>query len=262
MRALPSAEMLSLWDQGHTQPLPQRALLLLAAAYPEVSPDALARFSIGRRDDYLLMLREQLFGPQMDSRTNCPACNGLLELSFAVSDVRVDDTQSPTSAVEPEAAAGDEAHVLEHSGYRVHFRLPNTMDLVSVMGDGQRIENVEASRAALLEHCLLSVERDGEPLPHMSADELPSEIIAAVIQQMAHVDPQADITLALNCPVCEHQWLAVFDILSFFWQEIDAWANRFLDDVHTLAAAYCWREADVLTLSPRRRQFYLDRVRG
>jgi hypothetical protein len=265
MHALPSAELLSVWDRGCTQPLPQRALLLLAAACPNVSPDALARLSIGRRDGYLLRLREQTFGSQLESRTNCPACNSLLEMSFAVSDVCQEAMQSPISILNPKAGGGEdhgEGHVLEKAGYRVHYRSPSTVDLVSVTGNGRGLEEVEASRDALLERCLLAVERDGEPLPHISVGELPSEIVTAVLEGMARVDPQADITLALDCPVCRHQWVAVFDILSFFWQEIDAWAIRFLDDMHTLTTAYCWREADVLALTPRRRQFYLDRVRG
>jgi len=33
-----------------------------------------------------------------------------------------------------------------------------------------------------------------------------------------------------------------------------------LSDVHTLARAYGWRERDILTLSPTRRQFYLNMV--
>ena len=37
-----------------------------------------------------------------------------------------------------------------------------------------------------------------------------------------------------------------------------AWARRTLRDVHVLARAYGWREADVLALSPTRRQIYVE----
>ena len=37
---------------------------------------------------------------------------------------------------------------------------------------------------------------------------------------------------------------------------------RFLRDVHTLASTYGWREADILALSPWRRQYYLALIAG
>jgi hypothetical protein len=74
---------------------------------------------------------------------------------------------------------------------------------------------------------------------------------------MAEADSQADVRINLSCPACEHQWQAAFDVLSFFWSEITAWAHRILSDVHALAYAYGWREADILNMSPRRRRYYL-----
>jgi hypothetical protein len=79
---------------------------------------------------------------------------------------------------------------------------------------------------------------------------------------MVQADPQADVQLALTCPACGHQWEATFDIASFFWSEIDSWAHRILREVHTLASAYGWREADILAMSPQRRQLYLEMVSG
>jgi hypothetical protein len=52
----------------------------------------------------------------------------------------------------------------------------------------------------------------------------------------------------------------VFDIISFFWTELDSLARRLLQDVHVLAKAYSWREADILSMSATRRQFYLEMV--
>jgi hypothetical protein len=90
---------------------------------------------------------------------------------------------------------------------------------------------------------------------------LPDHIVTVVATQMAAADPQADVELALSCPACAHGWQVVFDIADFFWQEIHAWAKVMLRSVHTLARAYGWREADVLALTPTRRQFYLELAR-
>jgi predicted DNA-binding transcriptional regulator AlpA len=75
---------------------------------------------------------------------------------------------------------------------------------------------------------------------------------------MAAADPLADIRLGLICPACGHAWQVLFDIVTFFWSEIDAWARRTLREVHALARAYGWREAEILALTARRRQHYLE----
>lgn len=75
-------------------------------------------------------------------------------------------------------------------------------------------------------------------------------------------DPQANVQLNVSCPACSHQWQMTFDILSFFWTEISAWAQRILREVHVLASAYGWHEADVLAMSSMRRQCYLQMVGG
>ncbi len=59
-------------------------------------------------------------------------------------------------------------------------------------------------------------------------------------------------------------WLAggVRDIASFLWKALHAWAKLMLGDVHELARAYGWTEADILALpSPTRRQIYLELAR-
>jgi hypothetical protein len=60
------------------------------------------------------------------------------------------------------------------------------------------------------------------------------------------------------CPSCGHVWQALLDIVDFLWKEVAAGAARLLDEVHTLARAYHWPEADILAMSSRRRQAYLE----
>ena len=70
----------------------------------------------------------------------------------------------------------------------------------------------------------------------------------------------ADTMLDLRCVACGHSWQLAFDIAAFLWTEITASARRCLGDVHTLAWAYGWREADILAMSAARRGFYLEQV--
>jgi hypothetical protein len=88
------------------------------------------------------------------------------------------------------------------------------------------------------------------------ADQLPDSVLGTVIERIAEAD-QAEVRIGLTCPECEHQWNEVFDIVSFFWTEIDAWARQLLREVHVLASVYGWSEREILALSPTRRQIYL-----
>lgn len=244
MRALSTSELLRVWEHGLPQHPVQRALLLLAAACPETPPEELAQLSIGQRDGRLLALREWTFGPQLVSVATCPQCGEQLELAFDVADIRAAPEVEPAGML-----------ALSVAGYEVRFRLPNSLDLAAVAGR----RDVEAIRRLLFERCLLAAHHDGE---EHSPGDLPADVVAAVVARMEQADPQADIQLALACPSCEHQWQAAFDIVSFFWNEINAWAYRILREVHTLASAYGWREADILALSPARRGLYLELVTG
>ena len=57
-----------------------------------------------------------------------------------------------------------------------------------------------------------------------------------------------------------HGWQAALDVAADFWLELHAWARGMLREIHTLARAYGWREADILALSPARRRHYLQLV--
>ena len=244
MRALSASELLNIWERGLTQQPIQRTLMLLAAACPEMSADTLAELSIGERDARLLTLRERTFGPELVSVAACPGCGERLELTFNVTDIQGLSEAKP-----------DEALSLTIADYEVSFRLPNSRDLAAVSPS----EEVAEARRLLLLRCLLTVNHNGK---EVSDNELPAEVVEAVVQQMAQVDPQGDVYLSLVCPACKHHWQAPFDIVTFFWTEIDAWAYRIMREVHTLASAYGWREADIFAMSPSRRQFYLTMVSG
>ena len=243
MRALSASELLGVWEHGLPQRPIERALTLLATTLPGTPLDDLARLSIGQRDAGLLSLREQNFGPQLVCLANCTSCGERLELSFTVADLRV----------APDVAAPTELSVTVDD-YEVEFRLPDSLALLAVADS----RNVIAARALLLERCLKRVRKGDEP---WAAGELPRSVLDAVVERMAQADPQADVQLALSCPLCGHEWQTAFDIVSFVWTEINGWAYRTLHDVHTLAAAYGWSEGEILRLSASRRQAYLEMIR-
>ena len=244
MRPLTVSELLLAWDRGRDRSSTERVLLLLAAACPDEDADALAALPIGCRDARLLALRQWTFGERFTGLTRCPTCAERIELRFNAADVR---------AGAPTGSDREDELAVEAAGYRVRFRLPDSRDVDALHGSADAV----AARRDLLGRCLLGAVREGKAYP---VKRLPASVLAAVVQRMGEMDPHADVHTTVTCPACAHRWQATFDIVSFFWTEIETWATRMLYDVHVLASAYAWSEAEILALSPGRRQLYLEMV--
>lgn len=242
MRPVSALELLRVWERGAFQSPVQRALSLLAAAWPDLAPETLADMRIGLRDSMLLTFRERLFGPLVECVSLCPECGERLDLTFSIDDVR---TQAEGEI--PETVAVDV------DGCRVQARLPNSTDLLCLSVDAGLAEN----QALVLARCVESVSRGDEEL---SLDDLSESAFQALGAAMARADPQADAQLDVVCPGCGHRWVELFDIATFLWHEIETWAGRMIRDVHLVASTYGWTETDILAMSPRRRQAYLDLI--
>jgi len=245
MRPPSAADLLGAWEHGLRQPSFLQALALLNAAAPEQAPDALAGMSIGQRDACLLSLRESSFGPQVTGIVTCRACEEQIELDFDIQQIRA---APPGGGEVPSAPLSVSA-----SGYEVNFRLPGTRDIALSIHQG----DIKATRRALFERCVVSAHHDGSAV---SPTDIPPHLVDVVEARMGEADPQADVRLALTCSECAFEWEATFDIGTFLWTELDAWARRTLFEVHLLASAYGWREPDVLALSPSRPLLYLEPV--
>lgn len=235
MAVLTELELLTVWESGLDQP-PVRRALTLAAVASGADVVELAELSVGRRDALLLALRQRCFGRRLPCVVGCPSCAERLELSLGVDDVRV----------EPPAA--DSAQV-EIAGVRVTFRPPTSRDLLDLD------PAVPDARRWLVAKCVVDARTADGPVP---ADDLDDDVLDAVAARMGEADPQADVLLMLTCSACGHDWGAPFDVAGYLWDEVDAYARRLLHDVHTLATAYGWSEAEALSVSPARRRFYLE----
>jgi hypothetical protein len=229
MRELTASEILGVWERGRRQTLPERALELLAAGGCSEPPELL---TVGRRDALLLTLRELTLGASFTAVVTCGSCGELLEIDLAAADLR--GRPAPPS-VEPLE--------LKLDGRSLRLRLPTAADLVAIAGAA----DVDDARALLLDRCLVEGQRATE-------DE------ETVTAWMAEADAGAWIELELTCPACAAAFGATFDVVSFFWAEVDACARRLVRDVHVLASAYGWRESDVLSLSADRREAYMELV--
>lgn len=237
MHGLAAADVLALWERCLPQPPGARAVTLLAHADPDADP---ASLPVGRRDAALLALHAAAFGDRLAAVTGCPGCGEPLDLE-------VDAAELAGTA----GAAGDPPAALSvrHGDYTLRLRLPTAGDLAAVPADG----------AALLARCVLAAARGGVAV---DPRELPAEVRRAAEERLADADPGADLELTLTCPSCGQTWRQALDPVVFLWAEVDGWARRLAGEVHALAAAYGWGEAEILALSPWRRRLYLDAVAG
>jgi hypothetical protein len=243
--SLSGEAMLRILERGRDQHPLDRAITILSSIFPRQSWEELASLSIGKRDAALLSIREESFGPRLSGFCGCSTCRAPLEFDVNIPDIRHssehDDDRSP------------KLYKMEAGQYTLCYRLPNSLDLGAVVG----AEGVDAARDLLVSRCVLKAHVGGHPTP---AGALPSEVVHVLSDQMAQQDPQAEVILNLHCPACGHAGALLLDIGLLLWMEIAAQAKRLIGEVHLLARAYGWREADILAMGAYRRQLYLERV--
>jgi hypothetical protein len=242
VRDFSTADLVEVWEQGWTSGSAQRAHLLVSRMHPEMPEEELATLPLGVRDDMLLQLRRQLFGPSLESVVSCPQCRESLEVRLDVDDLR--------SGGASEEARGSE---WVDGDLAVRFRVPTSADLRELEGH----RDVEEVRRRLLERCLVEAHRGSE---RIGPSQLTREETIALGARIGQADPRGELMLDARCPSCGHRWEALFDIASFLWHELDVHVRRLFGEVHTLALAYSWSERDILAMSTRRRQTYLNEL--
>ncbi len=253
MRRLSARDVLEIWDQAAGRPRLDRALISLRAAWKEEPWEDLVRLPVGRRDARLLELYRNTFGPELDLFVACPGCGEGQEPGLTVDDLLA--RLSPPQGFPRKGTRGEWPPELAAGDLRLRFRLPDSSDLAA----SARCPDAASGLLLLLERCLLEARRDGSPI---DAGDLGEDEIAALAAAMAKADPAAEILLDLICPACGHAWTALLDIGECLWHQITAGAGHLLLEVSTLARTHGWREADILAMSPKRRQAYLELLAG
>ncbi len=229
MSGLTARQVLSAWEQGAPLDPVHRAVVLWRQARPDQPEFQLWDAPVGERDAALMQLRTRTFGAIAECLARCPRCEEAVELSL---DLRELTVQAPQDAPPPwsfDAPSG-----------RVGIRPVSSRDL-------QRAARGEVQD--LLDCCVVE-----------GSCGLTDADRAAIEAELERRDPQAEISLALTCPACDHGWEMLFDIAGHLWSDIEAEARGLLDQVDLLARVYHWSEADVLDMPPGRRRAYLERA--
>lgn len=217
-----------------------RASALLAACVErlggeEVGLSDVRALVVGDREALLLQLRAATFGERVACVLDCPSCGERMDLELAVPDLLV----------------GRYAQVLsEHAlavdgGAWVRFRLPTGADLEAAA----EAVDVEAGAALLLARCVLG---------DATAATLGDATRAALEEEMARLDPQAELRIAVACPACGGAVEATLDAGTLVLDELTGSADGLFREVHALARHYHWSEGEILGLEVPRRRRYLE----
>jgi hypothetical protein len=233
MPALEPRAVLAAWERGIDKDPVRRALALLTVldGRPEFPSCEAAEIDVGSRDVLLARVLAGLAGALVWTRAGCGCCGAEL-------DVPVDVPALAGLPVHPPGAR----FTTTVAGVEIAYRLPTTADLVAVHGLDPR-----QARDTLLDRCLLSGDA--------GTDAGTVEAVTAAMDQAA---PAGAAELLVVCPGCDARTPIALDLPTLLWDELAARAVDLIDEVHTLASAYGWTEAEVLALSPARRAAYLD----
>ena len=248
MVALSHADFLALWETGHRLHPLDRGLLAIQSSLPaNAQESSVADWPLGRRNRALAELRALYFGPRLEAWTVCAECGEKLEFELDCRTLM----ETPETPVDSLVSVDD-----------CTFRVPTSRDLAHVANEADPAQ----AAIRLLASCLVSPEKitveDDSNSALCAIQSWTPERLEAVAEKMTRVDPLADISLDLDCPLCHHISEETLDLVDFFWTEIEARARRLLSEVHALASAYGWTESTILALSDVRRTAYLRMVQA
>lgn len=214
------------------------------------------------RDYLILWLRSFTLGPRVNAVLKCSSseCGKLMNVRFSLDELRFERraarsrffTTRLSSPVSSErGVASDEARLVE-------FRLPTG-------ADQEALAEVFRADEALALRLLLAriVRRVGAvtDVDEALIAALPAGAREEIAEEMRRVSPQIDIEVEGACPECGTPCSTRFDIAGFFIAEMRGNLHTLEREVHFLAFRYHWSEQEILSLTRRKRQRYVELLR-
>jgi hypothetical protein len=229
------------------------ALLTSLVCGPEgnaITRTQILDLSMGDRELLLLLVRRQLFGNIMQCVLKCPSCDENLDVELKVDDLIVESNAEQQIRYE-------ELIEVEDTRFRVIFHLPTAGDVEKALRHTAYI--ADAART-LARECIDSVSRvSNEPgSTQEEKEEWPDSVFRKISARIEQLDPQAEIELQSKCPACGNEFKQPVDPGGYLVRELAARQRVKYQEVHELARAYHWSEAEILRMGSRKRQIYLD----
>jgi hypothetical protein len=228
------AILLAAWDAAATARPAARGPAVLAAA-GLVDPQLALDTGLGTLGLLAIRCHVQAFGPRVDGMVDCEACGQRLDLDVVLTGLLGDADDPPARTADADLDTGP-----------VVVRAPTPHDLAAAAG-------TDDPRAALVVRC---VHRPGGAAvgPH---DLSPADltVVDAALERLVGVGL---VTVRTACPRCGRDVSALLDPGVLLWDRVRVAGRSLMEDVARLAAAFGWREVDVLALPEARRRAYLE----
>jgi hypothetical protein len=192
---------------------------------------------IGDLDAIVVHLRCRALGDSIVGEATCPGCSEMVDVPLRLLAYLRHRRPRPTRA----ARQGNEPGWWELHRYPLQFRLPTVSDLREVAGSA-------GARAELLDRCVR-----GTTTPRS---------VRSAERAMAVLGPTLRSSVSGPCPECAASMELTFDAREYCYSELRTLSVAVLDEVHLLASAYHWSEADILALPPTRRKAYAELIAG
>jgi hypothetical protein len=244
MTVMSATAALDAWQAAESRRAVERNVALaVLAAEGQADAAELARLPIGQRDARLLQLHARLGGGALEATAACPGCGAAAEIAIGPDELLAIATAAPPPAP------------LRVGGHVIEWRSPDSADLAAAA----TAADAASAEQMLLERCVTGAsDADGGS----RGAALTAEVRQALADAMAAADPLAEVLIDVTCPACSVAFVADLDVGEYVWAELRAHAGRLLREVHVLARAYGWAEADVLAMDDRRRAAYLELAGG
>jgi hypothetical protein len=215
-----------------------RAALLTAAFCPGLQHEHAAAMPVGARNRLLWDTATRWIGNPFVAVDECPSCGSRQDFELP--------GRHPFSG-----RATADAITVDADGIVIRARPPDSNDLLVAA----EAPTAQGARRVLLDRCVEVVTPDDR-----TPADLDDAVVARVERALEEADPGAAMQMDLGCAACGERWVSGLDIADFLWVIVRARAERLMDDIAALAAAYGWPESDVLAMTSWRRQAYLERA--
>jgi hypothetical protein len=226
--SLTTRDLVRDWPFAASEPARTRVARFLADAVGEEA----MHDGLGARHQRLLRMHQELVRRPIDACVVCPHCGTDNEFPLPVEHIIGLPTPPPGATVE--VATGD--------GYSV-FRIPAIADIADISAATDGLSAL-ARRTRVGGH----------------ADALTSAEMDLLAEAWEALDPAGSLRIELVCAECAHELVADADVNEFVARDFDLLVQSLMREVHTIAGAYGWAEAEILDLPAERRRWYVDLI--
>lgn len=224
----------------------------------DITPEVTRNLLVGDRDYLVLKLRQITFGDRVEATLVCPnhQCGEKIDIDFDLRDIPI--KQSKISSQIFPVKVPKQAAFVDNEGHKhcqVDFRLPNGEDQEELAL--LAANNLYKAVNKLLARCIQQIDGTME-IDESLIGKLSTTARRKIEEKMEELAPQVDLEMEAKCPECKKSFSFLFNVSQSFLDEMKVNRNQLYQEVHFLAFYYKWSEANILSMTRKKRRKYLE----